>query len=290
MLLAYWEQKVPDEHKNDAVLCFEIIRWVMGPDWLLRHFDPEQRGDGVFKISWGETDEEKARSFRLVDFCECLVNLRYVENIHNCINRLKEAKDKVAAEAGYAELHIAKMLYINEWPFRIIKPCGKRGDDYDLEIICHNQTRCGETKCKLESTEMSARTVFKTLKNHRDQLPEDGPGVFFIKVPQQWTMAPSLDWREVATEGALEFFSLGTERVASVVFYVEPLHYKDGWLSQTHQRLEVANARMRWCKLFEWELFNKWHPPFGSPDGMPPAWMRLYNFPSELMKYGPFEE
>jgi len=248
MLLLYWEQ-IPEEHKSDAVLCFEIIRWTMGQDWLRKHFDPDQKGSGVFKVGFGETNEEKAKNFKLVDFCECLVNLRYVDGIHHCVDRLKEAKDSAAVEAGYAELHIAKMLYINEWPFRLIKPQNKRGDDYDLEIICYNQTRCGDTKCKLESTELSTATVAKTLKNSRDQLPVDGPGVLFIKIPQQWTVMP--DWQKIVGQGAVEFFSRGTQRVASVVFYLEPLHFKDGWLMQGHERLEVANPRMRWCELFD---------------------------------------
>lgn len=286
MLLAYWQQNVPDEHKTDAVICFEIIRYVMGAEWLQKHFDPQQKEDGVFKVSFGRTDEEIAKNFRLVDFCECLINLRFVEGVHECIARLKEAKDTDAAEAGYAELHIAKMLYVNEWPFRIIKPRGKRGDDYDLEIICHNQTRCGDTKCKLKSTGLSSATIKNQLKNSRDQLPPNGPGVFFIKIPQKWMANP--DWQRIAGEGALDFFNSGTQRVASVVFYLEPLHFKDGWLAQGHQCLEVKNERHNFCNFFDWKLLHNWRPPAGVPYGMPPSWMRLYNFPSELIKYGPF--
>lgn len=279
MLLAYW-QAIPDQHKTDAVICFEIIRFVMGRNWLVKHFNPEQEGDGVFKVSFGRTDEDIAKTFRLVDFAECLINLRYVEGIHDCVARLREAENP---EAGYAELHIAKMLFINEWPFRIVKPHGKRGDDYDLEIICHNQTRCGDTKCKLKSTDLSSKTIENTLKQSRDQLPSNGPGVFFIKIPQRWMT--NEDWQRIVWQGAQNFFSRGTTRVASVVFYVEPLHFKDSWLAQSHFNLEVQNHRHPSFEQLDWKLFHNWKPQDGSMDGMPAAWMRLINFPEGLEKY-----
>lgn len=285
MLLAYWEQ-MPSEHKNDAGICFEILRFVLGPDWVRKHFDPNQKGDGVFKISFGNTAEEIAKNYRLMDLAECLINLRYVDGIHNCVARFKEANDAPAAEAGYAELHIAKMLYVNEWPFRIIKPRNKKGDDYDLQIISGHHVRCGDTKCKLETTELSSATIEQTLNKGREQLPRHGAGVFFVKIPQTWMNNP--DWQRITGQGAVDFFKHGTTRVVSIAFYVEPLFFRGGMLAQGHLMLEVENKRHPLFGVTDWRLFQKWRPPPGSPHGMPPTWMRLNNFPSELMKYGPF--
>jgi hypothetical protein len=275
-LIALWNE-IPEECRSDFTLCFEIIRVSMGVEWLRKHFDPDLRKQGIFKIGFGNSEEDAARNYRVIDLAELLVNLKDIEGVQECLLRMREADNP---ESGLAELHIAKMLYINRWPFRFVKPQGKRGNDYDLEIICHNQTRCGDTKCKIESTDLSSETITSTLKNGRTQLPPDGPGVFFIKLPQIWMGHPH--WQRTTGQGAVEFFAMGTQRVASVVFYVEPLHYKDGWLSQGHYFLEIMNARHKLSKLFDWRLFERWKPPPVATNTMPPFWIRLSNFPRGL--------
>ena len=278
-VVALWNQ-LPEEHRSDFIVCFALIRESMGVEWLTRHFDPDLKRPSVFKIGHGTSEEEATRNYRAIDLAECIINLKDIEGIQECLSRIKEAENP---EAGYAELHIAKMLYINEWPFRFVTPRGKRGDDYDLEIVCYNQQRCGDTKCKLESTELSSSTITSTLKNSRDQLPPDGPGVFFIKIPQRWMANP--DWQRITGKGAVDFFETGTQRVASVVFYVEPLQYQSGWLRQGHLYLEIMNPRHRLSRLYDWRLFERWKPPPVALNTMPPFWIRLSNFPTGLPNY-----
>jgi len=278
-IVALWNQ-LPQEHKSDFTISFSIIRDVMGLEWLQKHFDPDLKKPSIFKISEGATEEEATRNYRVIDLAELLINLKDVEGLNDCLARLREADNP---EPGLAELHIAKMLYINSWPFRFAQPKGLRGNDYDLEIVCHNQTRCGDTKCKLESTELSSATITTTLKNGRTQLPPNGPGVFFIKIPQKWMEQPG--WEKATGQGAIDFFAMGTQRVASVVFYVEPLHYKKGWLSQGHRFLEIINPRHKLSGRFDWRLLERWKPPPFSPNAMPPFWVKLSNFPTGLPGY-----
>jgi hypothetical protein len=279
-VVAIWNL-IPAEYRSDFTLCFGIIRNIMGVDWLKRHFDPEQkRESGIFKLAYGVTEEEATRNYRAIDLAECLLNLSHIDGLQTCLLEMQQASNP---EAGYAELHIAKMLYINRWPFRIVKPRHKRGDDYDLEIICHNQTRCGDTKCKLESTELSSSTIERTLTHSRDQLPPDGPGVFFIKLPQTWMANP--DWQRITGQGAVDFFAKGTQRVASVVFYVEPLSYQNGYIGQGHLYLEVMNRRHKLATQFDWRLMERWKPPQTAENTMPPFWIRLANFSKRLPEY-----
>ncbi len=86
-------------------------------------------------------------------------------------------------------------------------------------------------------------------------------------------------WQRKTAQGAIDFFAMGTQRVVSVVFYVEPLHYREGWLSQGHEYLEVINPRHKLSRLFDWRLMENWKPPSVSPNAMPPYWIRLSNFP-----------
>jgi hypothetical protein len=177
------------------------------------------------------------------------------------------------------------MLYINRWPFRFVKPQGiKGGANYDLEIFCNNHTVCADTKCKIESTKLSSGTITSTLTNARTQLPPDGPGIFFVKIPQKWMAQKG--WQKITVQGVLDCFAIGTQRVVSVVIYVEPLHYTDGWLGHGHVFKEIPNPRHKLSTLFDWRLFEKWKPPPVSPNAMPSYWVRLSNFPTGLPGYG----
>ena len=278
-ILALWK-RIPPEHRSDFTLCFAIIASKMGIEWLKKHFDPDSTKPGIFKLSEGVGEEEATRNFRAIDLAECLLNLKDIEGLDDCLAQMKEAENP---EAGLAELHVAKMLYVNQWPFRFVKPQGNRGNDYDLEIICHNQLRCGDAKCKIESTAISSDTITSTLKNARTQLPPDGAGVFFIKFPQQWMFSP--DWERIAGRGAANFFAMGTQRLASVVFYVEPLTYRDGVIGQGHFYLEVMNPRHKLARAFDWHLFERWKPPPVAPNTMPSFYYRLANFPRWIPGY-----
>jgi hypothetical protein len=160
-VLNLWNQ-LPEAQRSDFVISFEIIKEAMGIEWLRKHFDPDLTRPSIFKLGTRISEEEATRNYRGIDLAECIINLKDIDGIHECLSRMREAENP---ESGLAELHIGKMLYINRWPFRFIKPQGKRGNDYDLEIICHNQARCGDAKCKLESTELSSDTITTTLKN-----------------------------------------------------------------------------------------------------------------------------
>jgi hypothetical protein len=279
-LVALWEQ-LPDENRSDFTICFAIIRSFMGLEWLKQYFDPNLTKPSIFKISSGVSEEEATRNYRVIDLAELLINLKNIYGFNDCISRMRDSENP---ESGLAELHIAKMIYINRWPFRFVKPQGKRGNDYDLEIICHNQTMCADTKCKIESTDLSSSTITSTLENGRTQLPPNGPGVFFVKIPQKWMGQKG--WERITAQGAIDFFAMGTQRVVSVVFYVEPLHYRDGWLSQGHRYLEIINPRHKLSRLFDWRLLENWKPPPVSPNAMPPFWIKLSNFPTALPGYG----
>jgi hypothetical protein len=117
-IVSVWN-KIPEEHRNDFTLCLSIIRETMGLKWLEKHFDPGLERASIFKIGGGTSEEEAARNYRVIDLAECMINLKDVEGISECLSRMREAQNP---EARYAELHIGKMLYINQWPFRFVKP------------------------------------------------------------------------------------------------------------------------------------------------------------------------
>jgi hypothetical protein len=278
-IVALWEQ-LPADKRSDFTISFEIIRGFMGLNYLKKHFDPDLPKESFFKISYGTSEKEATKNYRVIDFAEVLINLRDIEGFDQCITRMREADNP---ESGLAELHIAKMLYVNRWPFKFVKPRGNRGNDYDMEISRNNLTMCADTKCKIETTDLSSKTITSTLENGRTQLPPGGPGVFLVKIPQKWMENP--DWEQITVQGARDFFAMGTQRVVSVVFYMESLHYQDGWLGQGHLFKEIINPRHKLGQGTDWRLFEKWKPPPVAPNTMPPFWARLSNFPTGLPGY-----
>ena len=93
---------------------------------------------------------------------------------------------------------------------------------------------------------MSAKAVESVLQGNRNQLPADKPGVFFVKVPQQWLHEPH--FARTMNQGAQAFLSHGTGRVISIVFYVEPIEMASEGILQGHRFREVVNPRRRFLQ------------------------------------------
>jgi hypothetical protein len=92
--------------------------------------------------------------------------------------------------------------------------------------------------------------------------PKDGPGVFFVKLPQEWMNHQG--WQRATVQGARDFFAEGTGRISSVVFYLEPIELldfvaEDGRhyvAQQGHYFREEANPKRRYGKDLDWKLFE----------------------------------
>jgi len=176
---------LPEEIKRVPInrawlLSLHIINHFLGRAWLESNIGEDAPAAGLYK--WDPSDIERlgVQTFRSVDLAESLFNLQFTPGFSECVARLRAAKNP---EFSLAELHIAKMLYINDWQFRFVVPVGRRGNDYDFEIYYEGQRTCADAKCKIESTPLSAGTITNTLSKGRDQLPADGPGIFFVKIP-----------------------------------------------------------------------------------------------------------
>jgi hypothetical protein len=263
---------------TELLVSFGIIRSFLGIEYLERHFGPDAPNDGFFKLTpENASNIEAARNYRIVDLAELLFNLQRIPGFARCVLTMKDAKNP---EPSYAELHIARMLYINGWQFRFVEPTGEKGEDYDFAINYYNNRVCADAKCKIEATDLSANTVRKTLSGSREQLPKDRPGVFFVKVPPWWI--ETREAQETTIQGVEAFFAQGSGRVVSVSLYCEPLWFNNGVLQQRHAYYELANPRRRFGENLDWRFFNKWRPPPHSQNALPFKWIRLANFPAGM--------
>jgi len=167
-------------------LALDIISHFLGEPWLNTHVGPDAPATSIFKYFPWAPPTVQVQTYKIIDLGETLFNLQNVLNIDECLNRMKTSENP---EDCLAELHIAKMLFINDWEFWFVVRKGVRGEDYDFEIKYGNETLCGEAKCKVEATPMSAKAIESVLQGNRDQLPADRPGVFLSKSPNNGSMS-----------------------------------------------------------------------------------------------------
>ena len=116
--------------------CDLVIKVYLGYEWLLKHCGDDSKTPGLLTIG-GSIFEQNLARVRVVDLAETLFNLCHIRGFHDCVERMKTAENP---EPSLAELHIGKMLYVNDWPFRFVAPQGNRGDNFDLQIQVHEST------------------------------------------------------------------------------------------------------------------------------------------------------
>jgi hypothetical protein len=282
-LLATW-LKLPEIWRNDTQIATLILKHFLSEEWVFKHLDPDATCPGPLTLAGSPTDIEHAK-IRIVDLAESIFNLQKIEGIQEPIGRLHTA---IELEPTIAELHIGKMISANDWPFKFVVPIP--GQSYDYEIQYGGFTVCADTKCKIASLVPDSDSIKNTLHRSRGQLPKDGPGVFFVKLPQEWMNHQG--WQRATVQGARDFFAEGTGRISSVVFYLEPIELldfvaEDGRhyvAQQGHYFREEANPKRRYGKDLDWKLFEKWRPTdYASWSAMPTKYARLFEFPKGIL-------
>jgi hypothetical protein len=257
------------------VTAMAVVKHYMGVEWVEKHTSPFSNRPGFFRLNITDGSEELAAigGQKIVDLGELLLNLQHIEGFDSCIRRLRDGD----LEPTLAELSLAGMIFINDWPFRFVEPTGLKRSDYDYEIALQDVwVVCADATCKIESTSFTENTILNALRKARGQLPEDQPGIVLIKFPPDWLKIPEhVDKLLAPTK---EFFS-SSSRVVSVAFYTMPLEFGGTYMSQGHQFMEVCNALNKFDVRRDWRLFNRWRPPKGAANGLPPKWLRLINFP-----------
>jgi len=168
------------------------------------------------------------------------------------------------------------MLYLNKVPFCFVVPHGTTGFDYDIEVEYPNGVLASaDAKCKIESTDFSDNTIRNTLNKARKQLPDDSPGIVFVKVPPRWIADAKCT---AAMLEVAQSFLLVTRRVVSVKYYSSPITFSKNMLRHDHVYKEISNPLTDFGNNTDWSIFKKFVLP-PEMNGMPPHWQRIIFFP-----------
>jgi hypothetical protein len=222
-----------------AASC-EVLINLLGIQWVAQHvFGKFPGASPFFRANSNEEPDQYRHQDRVVALADTLFNLQSVPGFAARLERLKYSD----VESAVAELEGAKLFALSAIPVRFVDETGERGADFDLEVTMGTLLVACETKCKVETTALSEATVENVLQTARGQLPNDRPGIVFIKIPEQWAKQPEV---ERTLEDAVTKSLRGTGRVSAVV-----LHWEE-WLGAHPQGAARAtmfrayhNARAR---------------------------------------------
>ena len=175
-LLATW-LGLPEILRNDTQISTLILKHFLSEEWVFKHLDPEAICPGPLTLA-GDPKKMELAKIRVVDLAESIFNLQKIPNVLECINRLRTANE---IEPFVAELHIAKMIFANGWPFSFVVPEPPR--TYDFEVQYGEWNVAADAKYKSDSPVPDRKGITNALGRNRKQLPKDGPGIFFVKLP-----------------------------------------------------------------------------------------------------------
>jgi hypothetical protein len=117
-------------------------------------------------------------------------------------------------------------------------PQGQKGLDYDIDFGGSRLQLAVEVKAKDETTPFTAATVRNTLQTAREQLPRDGLGLIFLRVPYAWTSDPEY---AAGIDAPVEWLLRNTSRVQAVVLVWDEIADR----TATTMRLEPRQRVLR---------------------------------------------
>lgn len=173
--------KIADQEDRDNIrgwifsITLLVLGHFLGSNWVKRHLfsegplkppsfhvDPK----GQFKAGWeGHL------------LAEMLFNLQHEQGFDGVRKRLLEGN----VEATIGELEAARFLQMHGETFRFVESSGRKGMDYDLEILRPASVIRAEVKTKLEADGVTVEGVYRSLNKARGQLPEDETSLIFVR-------------------------------------------------------------------------------------------------------------
>ncbi len=126
-----------------------------------------------------------------------------------------------------------------------------------MEIEIAGQIACADTKCKLEETARSERTVVSTLEEAREQLPRDKPGMVFVSLPQQWAIDDGVELTNFLKNSTEQFLRRGTQRIVSVKYHASMIYETRGKVWPIIFVAEFHNHHHRFSQGIDWSVFSE---------------------------------
>jgi hypothetical protein len=262
-------------------LAIAVLQKFFGPDWIRDHIEASRRG--FLRVDNTTPEIRETQRMRRMMLAEILYNLQKIKGFTSCLVDLYTGQ----IESSYAALEIGRLLCTQaldrKMSFHFVTRSGIKKRDYDLSITFSDGVAVhAETKCKMEATKITLRTIEESFSTAKAQLPDTVPGIVFVKVPRIW-----IDDEAFVAKmyGLADRFLARSPSILSVKYYVvKVVQERDqfgeavGEIVGVHERLN-PNHRFRKFASRDWRMFPNVPGPLPSPrtnyNGMPESWQRL---------------
>ncbi|UFZ01514.1 hypothetical protein LQG66_19500 [Bradyrhizobium ontarionense] len=270
-------------------LATAVLRLFFGQDWIDQHIIDTPKASFLSEIEAPEALRERQRMRRII-LAEMLFNLQKVEGFRSVWTKMLNGD----VESTYGALEIARMLVTTTtdtklW-FRFVPESKIIRRDYDLSIRFSDGVAVrAETKCKMEETEITLRTVQESLSRAKKQLPQHVPGMVFIKIPREWIddIKFADDMRALARRSIKR-----SPWIVSVKFYAARIVYERDAEGESTGEIVAFSEHTNDHHKFRRYRTRNWHmfPPTGEAqrprqmnyNGLPSTWQRLFVRSTEL--------
>lgn len=176
-------------------LSIELLRIYFGNEWVNivifnknlegyeKHFEARNfLRSAQIGFQWQE---------RVRRLAERLYNLQNVKNMDKIIEKIKQGE----FSSRFAEIEAATHFHRCRILFEFVNPIGKKGRDFDIKILTNPPINC-DVKHKLENIyrddKIIIKSIKKTLRKARNQVPFNKFSLFLIKIPENWNKKSSL--------------------------------------------------------------------------------------------------
>lgn len=191
-----------------------VIENNLGTEWFEAHVGADHRKNptNIFlRSSPGTRLERRDHYLRVMELGRRIFELGQETFIEVLIKNLKR---RDLAGAAF-EADVIRMLVSLPVIVDLRLESGVKGDDYDIDLWVTPETPLAiEAKTRAETGPYSDSRLKDTLQTAREQLPKDGLGAIFVKVPAQW-LGDALYLSNHAE--VIDHFLRGTTRVQFVV-------------------------------------------------------------------------
>jgi hypothetical protein len=260
-------------------LAIAVLRKFLGQDWIEKHVG--SKTPGFLNLSGKTPLEIESRRMRRVALAEMLFNLQKISGFDSCVENLADGQ----IESTYASLDVARMLLTmavdKTLTIRFVARSGIKRRDYDLSIKFGDGVHVrAETKCKLEETAITLRTLDESFSQAKTQLPKRAPSVIFMKIPRSWINdAKFSEGMKRLAQNVLR----RTSTLVSIKYYIsniviDPINHMVGEIVAFDEQANLNHCFRKWKKR-SFQMFpNK---PGATPptrmnyNGMPATWQRL---------------
>jgi hypothetical protein len=278
---------IPDLGPFDRIYLLAMVllaNW-FGEPWVQKYIATDEAPTDFLRNKLNSAERAAVHTQRVVEMAEMILNFQDIGGWTTCMDQLAAGN----IESGFSELDALKLCTMFHVEANFHLKGGKKGSDFDLDIGFPNGLRgAADVKCKLESHafEFKASSIKATLSSARKQLPDNLPGVIFLKVPSEW-----MDSEAIRTEidSTIETFMRGTRRIVCVEVYCAHIEMTEidsvdsRRFTDSRGFMECVSRTHKFDLGLDWRLLSVWLD-HGKPL-LGPKWLRLWNVFQPLRGY-----